>query len=56
MWLTHQAQSLQDDYSRKIHMKPRDPRRIVHTNNSVQKSENIVNELHKAIVSPVSNS
>ncbi|QCE04032.1 hypothetical protein DEO72_LG8g2065 [Vigna unguiculata] len=50
------AQSLQDDYSRKIHMKPRDPRRIVHTNNSVQKSENIVNELHKAIVSPVSNS
>ncbi|KAG2403891.1 RNA polymerase II C-terminal domain phosphatase-like 3 [Vigna angularis] len=50
------AQSLQDDYSGKIRMKPRDPRRILHTNNSVQKSGNIVNELHKAIVSPVSNS
>lgn len=46
---------LQDDYSGKIRMKPRDPRRILHTNNSVQKSGNIVNELHKAIVSPVSN-
>ncbi|KOM36704.1 hypothetical protein LR48_Vigan03g008500 [Vigna angularis] len=53
---TSTAQSLQDDYSGKIRMKPRDPRRILHTNNSVQKSGNIVNELHKAIVSPVSNS
>lgn len=36
-------------------MKPRDPRRILHTNNTIQKSGNLGNEQFKAIVSPVSN-
>ncbi|RDX93654.1 RNA polymerase II C-terminal domain phosphatase-like 3, partial [Mucuna pruriens] len=51
---TSLAQSLQDD-SGKIRMKPRDPRRILHTNNAIQKSGNLGNEQFKAIVSPASN-
>ncbi|KHN13828.1 RNA polymerase II C-terminal domain phosphatase-like 3 [Glycine soja] len=51
---TSMTQTLQDD-SGKIRMKPRDPRRILHTNNTIQKSGNLGNEQFKAIVSPVSN-
>ncbi|KHN47532.1 RNA polymerase II C-terminal domain phosphatase-like 3 [Glycine soja] len=51
---TSTAQTLQDD-SGKIRMKPRDPRRILHTNNTIQKSGDLGNEQFKAIVSPVSN-
>lgn len=36
-------------------MKPRDPRRILHTNNTTQKSGDLGNEQIKAIVSPASN-
>lgn len=51
---TSMAQSLQDD-SGKIRMKPRDPRRILHTNNTTQKSGTLGNEQINAIVSPASN-
>lgn len=51
---TYTAQSLQDDLG-KIRMKPRDPRRILHSNNTIQKSGNLGNEQFNVIVSPVSN-
>ncbi|XP_027349829.1 RNA polymerase II C-terminal domain phosphatase-like 3 [Abrus precatorius] len=51
---TSMAQSQQDD-SGKIRMKLRDPRRILHSNNTIQKSESLGNEQFKAIVSPVLN-
>ncbi|KAK7295619.1 hypothetical protein RJT34_18530 [Clitoria ternatea] len=51
---TSMMQSQQDD-SGKIRMKPRDPRRILHTNNTLQKSGSLGNEQFKAIVSPASN-
>ncbi|KAK7340800.1 hypothetical protein VNO77_21513 [Canavalia gladiata] len=49
------AQSLQDDMGR-IRMKPRDPRRILHSNNTIQKSGSLGNEQFKVTVSPASNS
>nr|KYP64844.1 hypothetical protein KK1_019455 [Cajanus cajan] len=48
------AHSLQDD-SGKIRMKPRDPRRILHSNNATQKSGCLGNEQFKVTVSPASN-
>ncbi|TKY64956.1 RNA polymerase II C-terminal domain phosphatase 3 [Spatholobus suberectus] len=51
---TSTAQSLQDD-SGKIRMKPRDPRRILHGNNAIQKSGSLGNEQVKVTVSPASN-
>ncbi|XP_020218578.1 RNA polymerase II C-terminal domain phosphatase-like 3 [Cajanus cajan] len=51
---TSTAHSLQDD-SGKIRMKPRDPRRILHSNNATQKSGCLGNEQFKVTVSPASN-
>lgn len=51
---TSTAHSLQDD-SGKIRMKPRDPRRILHSNNATQKSGSLGNEQFKVTVSPASN-
>ncbi|CAJ1838307.1 unnamed protein product [Sphenostylis stenocarpa] len=53
---TSMTQSLQVDYSGKIRMKPRDPRRILHTNNSNNSIPKSGNEQFKSVVSPVSNS
>ncbi|KAI4343441.1 hypothetical protein L6164_010789 [Bauhinia variegata] len=50
---TSMAQSLQDDLG-KIRMKPRDPRRILHTS-TLQNSGSLGNEQSKAIGSPTSN-
>ncbi|XP_028802078.1 RNA polymerase II C-terminal domain phosphatase-like 3 [Neltuma alba] len=51
--LTSMVQNLQDDSAR-IHMKPRDPRRILH-GNTLQKSGSIGSEQYMAIVPPKSN-
>ncbi|KAK7394290.1 hypothetical protein VNO78_14812 [Psophocarpus tetragonolobus] len=51
---TSMAQSLLDD-SGKIRMKPRDPRRILHSNNTIQKGESLGNEQFKVTVAPVLN-
>ncbi|XP_061367031.1 RNA polymerase II C-terminal domain phosphatase-like 3 [Gastrolobium bilobum] len=51
---TSTVQSLQDD-SGKIRMKPRDPRRILHTNSTLQKNGSLGSEQFKSIGSPASN-